>query len=271
MKLHQNKQWLVFRAGSFVLPTAVLLVWETAARMGLLPKSHSAPPSVVVYHLAHLLYTSALPMHLLYSMGRLLGGLVFGTVLGVFSGVILGSCRTADKLFSPTVGFLAGLPVVVWMPFWIILLGSGEGFKIGLSLTATYFLVHVHTFQAVRVVGLRYIELAEMYEKSLYERIRHILLPSAIPSILTASRIAIAIGWIVIFFVEFAAAREGSEGLGWFIADARQVGRVEDELAGFLLLGVAGFLMDRAVSFLQRRVSMWSDAFESRFYMGDTK
>jgi sulfonate transport system permease protein len=110
-----------------------------------------------------------------------------GTILGVFSGVVLGSSRTADRLLSPTVGFLAGLPVVVWMPFWIVLLGSGEGFKIGLTLTATYFLVHIHTFQAVRVVGVRYIELAEMYEKSLYEKIESVRLTPFLPRGFSAS------------------------------------------------------------------------------------
>jgi len=259
-----RRKWVSSYSGA-ILPLVILSLWEGVARANLLPASHSAPPSTVVGRFCELVWSGVLPKHLVYSLGRLLGGLLVGTIVGVASGVLTGMSRRADKLLSPTVGFLAGLPVVVWMPFWVLVLGSGEVFKVGLGLTATYFLVHIHTFQAVRSVGLRYVELAEIYEKPLHDRIRQVLLPSAVPSIITAARISVAVGWIVIFFVEYAASQEGSEGLGWFIADARQIGRIEDELAGFLLLGVSGYLLDCTMGFLQRQANVWRESLESRF------
>lgn len=248
---------------SWVVPLLLLLTWEAATRLGCLGVSQSAPPTAVIKRLVILLATGNLLKHLALSLLRLGSGVLIGALLGTASGVVLSSSRGADRLFSGTIQFLAGVPLVVWMPLWIILLGTGEGFKIGLATTATYFLVHIHTFVASRTVAVRYIELADIYEKTYLQKIFHIVLPAAIASILTAVRISIAIGWIVIFFVEYAASREGAGGIGWFVADARQVGRVEDEFAGLILLGVLGFSIDYLVSRAQRRISLWSDSMES--------
>jgi sulfonate transport system permease protein len=162
------------------------------------------------------------------------------------------------------VTFLAGIPVVVWMPFWIMAFGIGEMFKLGLVAIGTFFLVHVHTFQAVRSLERGYVELADVYEKTYWERVRHIFVPASLPSVLTGVRISLAIGWIVLFFVEYAASERGFEGLGWFIADARAVGRVEDEFAGLLLLGIVAYTVDLAVAVGQRYSMRWVPSLAER-------
>lgn len=254
-----NKRRLI----TWIVPLGAIATWEGVMRLGLFPPSQSALPSAIAYQLLKLVKSGELTNHLAYSLYRLLSAIAFGTVAGATTGLFLASSRIADKLFSPTVQFLAGVPVIVWMPFWIVLLGTGEGFKIGLAASATYFLVHIHAFQATRVIAKRYLELSEIYEKSSVEKFTYVLFPSALPSILTAVRVGVAIGWIVIFFVEYAVSKEGKEGLGWFIADSRQNGRVEEEFAGMILLGITGFLLDRVIARAQKRLALWSDSREA--------
>ena len=90
-------------------------------------------------------------------------------------------------------------------------------------------------------------------------KIRHIYLPASSPSIFAAIRISLAIGWIVIFLVEYASAREGTQGLGWFIRDARSTGKVEQEYAGVILLAFIGYITDVIAYRIQRFNLKWID------------
>jgi ABC-type nitrate/sulfonate/bicarbonate transport system permease component len=113
-------------------------------------------------------------------------------------------------------------------------------------------------------VGRPYLELAEIYEKSFLEKVRDVLLPSAAPFILTAIRTSLAFAWVIIFFVEYASARQGSEGLGWFIADSRQAGKIEEEFAGLLFLGLVAFAIDSLLAWIERGTFRWVDTLETQ-------
>jgi sulfonate transport system permease protein len=252
----------VLRAGVLLLPVLLIAGWEIIVRAGLVPPSQSAAPSVVALRLARLVGSGELPRHGSHSLIRLLVGVVVGGLLGVVSSMYLVKSRLADYLVSPTIQLLAGIPVVVWIPFWVMFFGTGEEFKIAMVAISTFFLVHFHSFVALRSVQRDYMELADIYEKSYWEKVRDVLLPSAAPAILTATRTALAFGWVVIFFVEYASARHGSEGLGWFIADARAVGKVEEEFSGLLFLAILAFITDWLIAKIQRHFARWSDSLE---------
>jgi ABC-type nitrate/sulfonate/bicarbonate transport system permease component len=81
-------------------------------------------------------------------------------------------------------------------------------------------------------------------------------------------RTALIIVWIVLFFVEYASATPGREGLGWFIADARAVGKVEEEFAGLFFLGILAFGTDWLVAKFQRRLLNWTESLETLLFWG---
>lgn len=251
------------RLPGLVVPAIILIGWEVAARLEFLPPSLCAPPSKIAMVLGRLLVRGELARHLAFSLGRLLIAVCLGTLLGIVSGLSLGQWRTVDRLFSPFLQLVAPIPVVVWMPFAVLAFGTGEPYKISLGVIASFLILHMHTFLAVCSTQRHYLELADMYEKSPWDKVWHVYLPASSPSIFAGVRLALSIGWIVIFFVEYASAQQGSEGLGWFISDARAVGRVENEYAGVVMLALAGFLTDDAVRLLQRRVLRWVDTREN--------
>jgi sulfonate transport system permease protein len=253
---------IAIRVGVILVPLLLVTAWEVVVRAQLVPPSQAAAPSEVLARLGRLLVSGVLPNHGLHSLSRLLAGVAIGVIAGILSSMYLAKSRIADRLFSPTVQLLAGVPVVVWIPFWVMFFGTGEAFKISMVAISTFFLVHFHSFVALRAVERDYMELADIYEKSYWEKVHDVLLPSSAPAMLTATRTALAFGWVVIFFVEYASARQGSEGLGWFIADARAVGKVEEEFAGLLFLAVLAFVADWLLAKLQRRLIRWSDSLE---------
>ena len=245
-----------------LIPLAVLLLWEVAVRKAWLPPSLSASPSAIVKKCTDLLLHENLAQHLKVSLLRIVAGVSIGTILGILSGLILGQLRWADRLFSPFIGLLAPVPVVVWMPFVIMAVGSDETYKVILAVIASFLIIHINTFRGVQSISNQYLELAEMYQKNIWEKIWHIFLPGAASSILTGLRLTLAIAWIVIFFVEYSSSQAGTEGLGWFINDARQMGRVEDEYAGVLLLAIVGYATDLMVVLLQNKMLRWSTAID---------
>lgn len=257
-----SKQHIVIARG-FIVPVVLIAVWEIAVRSAWFPPSLSAAPSTIAITSVKLLFSGDLAKHASLSVFRILVGVSVGVLTGVAVGIVVGQSRFAESLLSPMLTFIAPVPVVVWIPFAIMLLGTGELYKISLAMFATFLLVYIETFQGVRSVPQSYLELAGIYEKTHWERISRILLPAALPAVFTGIRISLAISWIMIFIVEYSSAEVGWGGLGWFIAASREVGRVEHQFAGVLVLGIIGFISDTAVARYQNRKLAWAATLES--------
>lgn len=253
-EVQRHARWLV---GAF-LPLTIIALLETTVRMGLFPSSLSAAPSTIVVVLYERIADGVLVKHTLLSGYRITLGVTSGALAGLALGMVAAISRRVDDFLSPTIGFLAPIPAVVWLPFSIMLFGTGEVYKISLASFVTFLLVYMQTFQGVRHIPKQYIELAQMYDKSPWELVLRVLLPASLPSCVTGLRVAIAISWIAIFFVEYSSAEKNLGGLGWFIADAREVGRVEDQFAGVLILGIVGYLSDTLVVAWQKSRLSWS-------------
>jgi sulfonate transport system permease protein len=253
-KTPRSIRWAI----ALLLPLALLLLWETAARSGWLPPSQTAAPSEVFRRLAALALDPQFQSHVAASATRLVSGVALGAAFGTASGIMVALYRPARLALAPSLGFFAGLPVVVWMPFWIMAFGIGEAFRTGLVSIATFFLVYASVFNTSSKTSREFRELLLIYEKGWVERISKVYVPASALAIFTAVRISLALAWIILFFVEYAISQRGSEGLGWFIADARATGRVEDEFAGLLMLGILAFVADGIVAALQRRSLRWA-------------
>lgn len=248
---------------SLILPIVLIAGWEAVVRAEMVPPSQSAAPSTVLVRFGELMWSGVLIKHALYSLARLLIGVLLGVLVAILSSISLASLSRADRLFSPTVQLFAGVPIVLWMPFCVMFFGTGEVFKTSLTAISAFFLVHTSTFLAIRTIEKDFIELADVYEKNFSQKLRDVLLPFATPAIFTALRSSLALGWIVLFFIEHASSKEGQEGLAWFIADARIAGRIEEEFAGLFFLAAIAFVLDKLVGSIQKKALRWSDSLES--------
>lgn len=247
------------RVSAFVLPLCMLALWDLLVRLSILPPSQSAAPIDVLRALGHLLHKGTLLTDTAYSLVRLVSGVGLGSAFAVAFSLAVTLSPKASASLSPTVQVLAGVPVVLWMPFCVMFFGTGELYKASLVCIATFFLVQVFIVQSLRSTERRYVELAEMYEKSVSIRVKHMFLPGSMPAILTSVRAAFAAGWVILFFVEFASSEQGRGGLGWFIADSRHAGRIEQEFAGLLWLAVVAFVLDLAIAKYQTWRLRWLD------------
>jgi sulfonate transport system permease protein len=251
-------------AKALIVPIALTIIWDLLVRSGALPPSQAASPVEVLTTLAKLIRSGTILAHTLYSLSRLIAGVTIGALLAVAFALTVSLSLRAAALLTPMTQLLAGVPVVLWMPFCVMVFGTGETYKISLVSVGTFFLVQVFVLQSIREVHRQYIELADIYEKDRRVRVLHLFIPASLPAIFTAVRAAFAAGWIVLFFVEFATSFAGREGLGWFIADARHSGRIEQEFAGLAWLGVLALFVDLLISRLQITRLRWVDVATQR-------
>ncbi|WP_298464014.1 ABC transporter permease [uncultured Erythrobacter sp.] len=241
-----------------VLPVLLVVSWEYAVRSGVFPPTLSAAPSEIVRTCYELLVEGELIRHTALSLLRITVGVTNGALFGVIIGIAAVVSKRLDAFISPTIGFLAPIPAIVWLPFAIMFFGTGEIYKVFLPAFVSFLLVFTQTYQAARSIPIEYIELANMYEKSRLSLAASILLPASFSASLIGVRIALAISWIAIFVVEYSSADQGMAGLGWFIADSREVGKIEDQFAGVLVLGILGFGSDAILAYWSKSRSVWS-------------
>ncbi|NLX98715.1 MAG: ABC transporter permease subunit [Rhodopirellula sp.] len=192
-----------------------------------------------------------------YTLFRLNCGVILGLILALPVAILMSTTPTLRRLINPSVSICSNVPVIVWIPFAVMLVGTEEAFKVSLVAISAFFITTTMVFDAAAKTHLPFLEAGRALHFHGLTLIRHVVLPAVLPAVIGALRASIAFGWVVVFFVEYASARAGSEGLGWRIADARSMGRIEEEFAGLILLGIVALLLDRLVNYGQKRALSW--------------
>lgn len=254
---NKNKGLILNYSLALVLPVALIILWQISYDNKIIPPSQSSSPLVILKTLINLINHSSLLDNLLLSMARLLTGVFIGAIFGIIVGILTSTKIVFNKIFAPSIQFFSGIPIIIWIPFWIMIFGLGESFKIGMVSILTFFLVYGSTYQSIISIDKSFLELSSLYQKKFIEMIKQIYLPYSFYSILGSIRLSLMIGWIVLFFVEYSISFEGKEGLGWFIANARGVGKVDDEFVGLICLGFTAFICDIVINYFQKRSIRW--------------
>ena len=252
-EMNKLKQYVI----PVIFPVLLILIWEIITQYNLVPESLSASPTSIFFRIVELISQKTFCFHIMYSMIRLILGVSLGVVFGIAIAFFLSHYRLAEMSIAPFLQFVAGVPVVLWMPFCAMIFGIGELFKISLIAVSSTIITYVLTRQALLMSERSYKELADIYEKTYIQRVIQVLLPATSPAIFSAMRTSFSLGWIVLFFVEYGTSKSGQEGLAWYVANARAVGRVEDEFAGLIILGVVAYIVDIIIEMIQVRVTSW--------------
>jgi len=242
-----------------VVPVTLLVTWELSVRWGLFPPALIASPSQVLTKFFTMLFGLQLIEHAAISLMRLLSGFILGTVLGIFLGTVVGASRLGARLFEPSVLSLIPIPPIAWIPLLIILFGIGDASKILLISIGSFCTLFIHTAYGIRSADKNLVEVANVLGKSRSSRLWHILLPSAIPNILSSMRVAMALSWTLLIASEVIAS---SKGLGWLIWDSRNFSRPDDMIVGMVAVGILGKLTDTLLIKLERYLTRWRSTYQ---------
>jgi len=249
------------KLAAWIVPVALLLFWYWLYSAKGKSNSFVASPLDVLGTLLRNL--SAFGHNARLSLGRLLAGVALGTVLGAASGLALARLALLRTLLSPTLQTLSSIPFMVLIPFFLMIFGFGEGFRISVITASTFLLVNAQAFHAVRQLNPYYFQLAAIYEKSTWQLVKQVLVPASLPAVVTALRFSLLLAWLAVALAEKAVAEWPNGGLGYYILRAKEQGQYPDMFASVIVLALLAWMLDQIVSWMQRQVSRWLDTVET--------
>lgn len=192
-------------------------------------------------------------IHIWMSIKRVLVGLGIALLIGIPIGLLIGQNQRTDAFTSQIFQFLRMISPLSWMPIAVMILGVGDKPIYFLLAFAAVWPIIINTATGVKKVDPQLLKLAHSLNATPFEILRKIIWPSVLGQILVGLRLAIGIVWIVLVPSEMLGV---SSGLGYFILDARDRLDYTELLSIILIIGLIGFILDRMVINLQKRVTV---------------
>jgi taurine transport system permease protein len=238
---------------------ALILLWASASSLKLVSPVFLPSPLTVLQSLGTVatigFVDSTLAQHTLASLGRIFGALAAAIVIGVPAGVAIASSRVGKGILDPIVEFLRPLPPLAYLPLVIIWLGIGEASKITVIALAMLPPVIISTAAGVRSASKDHVNAARSFGATRWQVLWHVILPGAVPSILTGTRIALGAGWSTLVAAELIAA---SRGLGFMIQSAAQFLVTDIVIAGIFVIAIIAFLFELIARLAERMLVPWA-------------
>ena len=233
------------RALRGLAPFAALVVaWALVTRTGLVAPLFLPPPGDVVRTAWELGRDGSLWVNIAASLGRLLLGIAVSVPLAVALGVLVALNRRLAPVVEPIVGFFNALSGIAWLPLAITWFGLGWTSVTFIMCNTIFFLVFFNTLVGVRAVPRLFENAVRTMGGSRRHVILQVLIPGALPSIVTGLRMAISFGWRALIAAEMIAT---STGLGFLIYNAANFHQSDTILVGIITIGLLWLATDRLV------------------------
>jgi len=238
-----NSRRSSFRLTAIFLPLAVgvllLFAWHFAVWLS---GSDIFPtPKLVLLGLVELAQQGLLLKYVVASLFRVTWGFGLAVLVGVPLGLVLGWFRFAFVALNPFIQILRPISPIAWIPVAILWFGVKDTAPIFLIFLASVFPITVSAMAAVMNMQQVYLRAAQNFGLSGLPLFRRVILPAALPQIITGIRIALGVAWLVVVAAEMIAV---NSGLGYLIIDARNALRMDLVVVGMITIGAIGIGLD---------------------------
>ena len=254
----QRAQGLALGWWKYLVPLALLAVWQLAATLGWVDEYILPAPTVVFTTFIDLLASGELLRDVGISALRVAQGFALAAVAGLGLGLAMGLSKKFNAASDFLLKILKPIPPIAWIPLAILWLGLGEAAKVFIIFIGAVFPILFNTLDAIRQTDGRYVDLARVLELKRGAFVQKIILPGALPQIMTGLRIGITIAWMCVVAAELIAA---SSGVGYLIMQARALAQSDVVIVGMLVTGLLGKLTDGALRLVERSLVKWRQDF----------
>jgi NitT/TauT family transport system permease protein len=220
-------------------------LWEIVARAGMFNPRLFPSLEEVAYQLVRLTASGILPHHAADTLLRLLAGFAIAAAAGVAVGILMGRWRLAEDLLLPPVSMAAPIPGIAYAPLFLLWFGPGSVSTVILVAVVSSFPVVFNTWTGVKAVKEVWLRSAMVMGAGGGRLFLKVVLPGALPYILTGLRLGLAQAWRILVGVEMLAAVPW--GLGWMIFGAREFMNTDVMLAGVVVIGAIGLALEKGV------------------------
>ena len=229
-----------------IFPFAVVgFIWEIIALAGVFPRRLFPTLEDVASSFVQLTISGILPHHAIDTIIRLLSGFALAGIFGVTIGVLMARSRRAEDIFLPLVSICAPIPGLAYAPLFLLWFGLGNLSSVLLVGFVSAFPIIFNSWTGVKAVKEIWIRSAQSMGADDRRLFRHVILPGALPYILTGMRLGLAQAWRILVAVEMLAAVPW--GLGWMIFGARKFLNTDVMMAGIVVIAVIGLALENFV------------------------
>lgn len=211
-------------------------------------------PWLVLGNVLDMAVRGPLWIHLAATLERVALGFGAGAALGVVLGLAAGHLASVRNVIEPVVELLRPIPPLAMLPMFIVWVGIGEVSKVGFITYATFFPIFLTTVNGVRQIDPLLLRAAQSLGARGLGLFTRVILPAALPDVLTGLRLGVALAFFVIVISEFIGAEQG---LGFLINDGRSFFLVPQMLGAAVLLGLLGYGGNALVRLVERRFLRW--------------
>ncbi|MFW8567004.1 ABC transporter permease [Orrella sp. 11846] len=230
------------RAQALITPVALLVYWQVIASTGLISTYLLPTPLMVWQAFVDLLMSGLLGRNIATSLARVFAGFGISCALAFVLALLVNASRVIEQLLSAPLALLRMIPPLAMTPLLILWFGIGSTTQITIIVLASIFPVFLNCRDGLRRVEPGHQELARTLHMPSWRYFMMVLLPSAVPSIVTGVRVGFGYSWRALIGAELIAA---SAGLGYLIIDAQEMMRTDDVMVGILTIGIIGWLLDQ--------------------------
>jgi NitT/TauT family transport system permease protein len=220
-------------------------IWEIVARSGVFPRKLFPTLEDIARSFVDLTVAGILPHHALDTVLRLLAGFSIAAAVGVTIGVLMGRARLAEDICLPLVSILAPIPGLAYTPLFLLWFGPGEVSAVALVAFVSSFPIIYNSWTGVKAVKEIWVRAAQAMGADDRRMFSHVILPGALPYILTGLRLGLAQAWRILVAVEMLAAVPW--GLGWLIFGAREFLNTDAMMAGVVVIALIGLALEKFV------------------------
>lgn len=246
-----------------LVPIAVFVMWQVIASTHAV-RSAFLPSPEEVWHgwrvwafgpTSTLSWTSGTFFHFcVLSAKRVFIGFAIGAAFGLFFGILVGWFKLAHDLFEPFIQAMRPIPVTAWLPFATLLFGIQESAAVFVIAMGCFFPIVVNTTSGAQQTPRLLVRAALMLGTRPHRLLFRVVLPSALPSIVTGLRLGLGIAWVMVIVAEMLAVQGG---LGYAIWGAYEYLRMDLILASIIALGVLGWASDQVLVLTARYLLRW--------------
>lgn len=245
-----------------VLTLSVLfIIWWAITAFGLIDPLFLPSPQQVVHQLITIsqagFMDATLGQHLAASLSRIAIALLAAAVIGIPTGIIMGISPTLRSILDPLIELYRPIPPLAYLPLMIIWFGIGEGSKILLIYLAIFAPIVLSAAAGVRSVDPVRMHAAQSLGANRWQLLWYVMLPNALPEILTGLRIGLGVGWSTLVAAELIAA---TRGLGFMIQSAGEFLATDVVIAGISVIALVAFVLELGLRALQRQLTPWYGA-----------
>ena len=244
------------RTALIIVPWLVLLGgWYGIHYSGLINPALVPTPHDVFRRFVELMQ-DRLPMDILMSTRRVFIGVLCGIALAVPVGFVLGWYRNIRTFVDPLINFFRALPPIALIPLVIVYFGVDELAKTVILFYASFFSGVIVMYEGISQISPIYVRVARTLGATDGEIFRKVIIPLAVPHMLTALRVALGVAWATLVASELIAAQQG---LGALIQNAGSFFQLDIIYVGIICIGFVALFMDMGLRAIARRFVSWQE------------